>query len=75
MNDNPFKTEGGQWGNKYAFFAWYKDHGIRYFRIFGYGLMFKDWRNKLLLFSDREFVSIGKPVLIVGYWIIKVLKP
>lgn len=74
MNDNPFKTKSGQYGNKWAFFCW-TTNGIWYFRLFGYGLHFKDWRKSPLPFSQREFVSVGKPVLIVGYWFIKALKP
>lgn len=51
-------------------------HGaIFYFRVFGYGLLFKDFRKGDLLFSQRNFFIVKKPVLIVGYWIIKILTP
>lgn len=64
---------GGQRGPRWAFVGW--GTGCWYFRIFGYGLHFKDWRKRTLMFSEREFVHVGKPILIVGYWWIKFLKP
>jgi hypothetical protein len=50
-------------------------NSVFFFRVFGYGLHFKDFRKGELLFSQRNFFIVKKPVLIVGYWIIKILKP
>lgn len=48
--------------------------GMFWFRIFGYGLHFKNWKKNEPLFSERYFWMAGKRVLIVGFVIVKVLK-
>jgi len=56
-------------------FCYYKFTGIFWFRIFGYGLVIKDWRKDYPLFSERNFADLGKPILYIGYYIIRILKP
>lgn len=63
------KTYGPSW----AWFGIYP--GMFWFRIFGYGLHFKNWKKNDLLFSERYFWTVKKRVLIVGFVIVKVLKP
>lgn len=46
-----------------------------WFRIFGYGLVIKNWKKVGLTFSERNFEQIGLPIYIIGYYIIKGLKP
>jgi len=59
-------------GNKYIFYG--TCSGQFWFRVFGYGLLIKDFRKSPPLFSDREYAKVGKPILIIGYCIIKTLK-
>jgi len=53
-----------------SFFAFYKTSGFFWFRIFGYGLVIKDYKKHGLLFSERY-----KRNLKIGKYLIKILKP
>ena len=50
----------------------YYDNGIGWFRIFGYGLKFKDSNRHSLLFSERYRYTKW---LRKGHWYIGLLKP
>ncbi len=65
--------KGGHRGGRKFCIGWTR--GMWYFRLFGCGLHVKDFRKARLLFSEREYGVVKKPILIVGYWKIKVLKP
>jgi hypothetical protein len=66
-----FKIDNGirQYGKGWAFVCW--SPGYFYFRLFGYGLHFKDSRKARLLFSERS----GRNGKRIGSWIVKILKP
>lgn len=49
----------------------YRGDGIIWFRIRGYGLLFKDTTKKNLLFSERDRIKC----ILIGKWIIKILTP
>jgi hypothetical protein len=46
--------------------------GRFYFRIFGYGVSFKNLNIHKPLFSERQF---KRNILVVNGWLIKVIKP
>jgi hypothetical protein len=52
-------------------FSFYKIDGLLWFRIFGYGLHFKDITKHKLMFSER--ISKRKR-LMIGFYLIKILK-
>jgi len=54
------------------FFEKYKDDGFFWFRIFGYGLVIKDYKKHGLLFSERYKYEWH---LKIGKYLIKILKP
>ncbi len=65
-------SETNYWskGNTRIFIAGCK--GEFWFRVFGYGLLFKNFRKSPPLFSERNYV--GKRVCILGHICIKILK-
>lgn len=57
---------------KYKLFSFHKSNGYLWFRIFGYGLHFKNYKKTGLLFSERYgYVKTLK----IFNWSIKILKP
>jgi hypothetical protein len=52
-------------------FNYYSDSGITWFRIFGFGLLWKDKRKAKLLFSERYKIGC----LHIGNYVVKLLKP
>lgn len=53
-------------------FFYYRQDGMFWFRVFGYGLHIKDTTRHALLFSER-YGHTKK--LLIGKWCIKVLVP
>ena len=53
-------------------FAVYKEPGFLWFRIYGYGLIFKDTHKHSMLFSERNKI---RKHLRFGKWLIKWLSP
>jgi hypothetical protein len=51
--------------------AGYRGHGLWWFRIFGYGLHWKDTRIHPLIFSERNGLT---KTLQIGHWSFKWLK-
>ena len=50
----------------------YKEKGLWWFRIFGYGIKAKNTRTHMLLFSERHGYSCG---MCIGHWYFGFLKP
>lgn len=57
---------------KHPIFSSYYIKGFFWFRIFGYGVVIKDFKKYGLIFSDRNHLTKR---LIIGNYIIKILKP
>ena len=63
---------GGALGITERVFAGYREPGLWWFRVFGYGVHCKDHRRHPALFSERNgFVK----VVHVGHWCFKWLTP
>jgi hypothetical protein len=56
---------------RFPWFCFEGEPGWRWFRLFGFGLMWKDSRCHRLLFSERH----GKSCLRFGPWVIRPLRP
>lgn len=74
---DPFNIDNGirQIGSRWAFICWAP--GYFYFRVFGYGLHFKNWIQHGLLFSERMRIQTypQQPIWIFGNWIVRRLRP
>lgn len=57
---------------KYRAISWYVKGGAGWFRLFGYGIYWRDTRRYKILFSERKGYS---KVLRVGNFLVRFLTP
>jgi hypothetical protein len=63
---------GGSLFRQYGIFCCCKANGLFWFRVFGYGLHFKNIKKRFLLFSERNGY---RKRLQIGNWSIRTLVP